>query len=221
MNEAGEAKAARPVRVDDYAGTGIGLRVQSLIARGDGEVRVIVPLAGVADAEAVRRALAGDGVDVVDLRGEVGALLGAFRERALIAIGIGAAMIYAILAIGLRAPGRAARVIAPSILSALWTLAAIAATGHPLTIFHLIAALLVVGVGVNYMLFVFPARGESISDTALASLAVVSATTLCAFGAMATSSIPVLDALGVTVSLGVVATLAACALLVGTVRSRA
>jgi len=182
---------------------------------------VIVPLSGVADVDAVRRALAREGVEIVDLRSEVGALLGAFRERATIATAIGVAMIYAILAIGLRAPLRAARVVAPAILAALWTLAAIAVTGHALTIFHLIAALLVVGVGVNYMLFAFPARGERVSDTALTSLAVVSATTLCAFGAMATSSIPVLNALGVTVTLGVVATLAACALLVGAMRSRA
>jgi len=221
VKEAGEARTARPVRLDDYAGTGIGLRAQSLIATADRETRVIVPLSGVADIDAVRRALASDGVEIVDLRSEVGALLGAFRERATIATAIGVAMIYAILAIGLRAPLRAARVVAPAILAALWTLAAIAATGHALTIFHLIAALLVVGVGVNYMLFAFPARGERVSDTALTSLAVVSATTLCAFGAMATSSIPVLNALGVTVTLGVAATLAACALLVGAMRSRA
>jgi predicted exporter len=220
VKEAGEANTARPVRLDDYAGTGIGLRAQSLIATADRETRVIVPLSGVADIDAVRRALASDGVEIVDLRSEVGALLGAFRERATIATAIGVAMIYAILAIGLRAPLRAARVVAPAILAALWTLAAIAATGHALTIFHLIAALLVVGVGVNYMLFAFPARGERVSDTALTSLAVVSATTLCAFGAMATSSIPVLNALGVTVTLGVAATLAACALLVGAMRSR-
>ena len=221
LREAADATSAPPVRPDDYAGTGIGLRVQSLVSPSEGRARVIVPLSGVADAEAVRRALAGDGVEVVDLRGEVGALLRAFRERATIATALGVAMIYAILAIGLRAPARAARVVAPAILSALWTLAAIAAAGQALTIFHLIAALLVVGVGVNYMLFVFPARGEQISDTALASLAVVSATTLCAFGAMATSSIPVLNALGVTVTIGVVATLAACALLVGAMRDRA
>ena len=221
VKEAGEARTARPVRLDDYAGTATGLRAQSLIATTGRETRVIVPLAGVTDIDTVRRALARDGVEIVDLRGEVGSLLGAFRERATLATALGVAMIYAILAIGLKAPGRAARVVAPAILAALWTLAAIAATGHALTIFHLIAALLVVGVGVNYMLFAFPARGERISDTALMSLAVVSATTLCAFGAMATSAIPVLNALGVTVTLGVVATLVACALLVGAMRSRA
>ena len=112
-----------------------------------------------------------------------------------------------------------ARVLAPAVMSALWTLAALAAFDEALAIFHVIAALLVIGVGVNYMLFAVPAKGEDLSDTAVVSLAVVSATTLCAFGAMATSSIPVLDALGKTVTLGVVATLLACALLIGAMRS--
>ena len=222
IRDVGDAKSAPLLRPGDYAGTGIGLRVDSLIAQGRDQTRVIVPLVGVADAAALRRAVAagGDFVEVVDLRGEVGALLGAFRERALVATGLGVAMIYAILAFGLRSPIRAARAIAPAMLAALWTLAAIAGAGHALTIFHLLAVLFVIGVGVNYMLFVFPATGERISDTALVSLAVVSATTLCAFGAMATSSIPVLSALGVTVTLGVVATLLASALLVAAVRSR-
>ncbi|MEO8485924.1 MAG: hypothetical protein ABI585_06240 [Betaproteobacteria bacterium] len=217
-----DAKAAPLLKAADYAGTGIGLRVASLVADAGGEARVLVPLSGIADPGALRRTLTSgrDHVEIVDLRGEVGALLGAFRERAMIATGLGVTMIFAILAIGLRSPSRAARVVAPAILAALWTLAAIAGTGHALTIFHLIAVLLVIGVGVNYMLFLFPAAGERIAGTALASLAVVSATTLCAFGSMATSSIPVLRALGVTVTLGVVATLVACALLVGAMRSR-
>jgi predicted exporter len=215
------AKVAPPVSLDSFAGTGIGVRLQSLIARRGDETTVIVPLSGVSEVDALRRAIAADGVEIVDLREEVGALLGAFRQRAMIATGVGVAMIYAILAIGLRAPMRAARVIAPAIMAALWTLAAIAATGHALTLFHLIAALLVIGVGVNYMLFALPAKGERLSGTAPVSLAVVSATTLVAFGSMATSSIPVLKALGATVTAGVVATLVACALLVGSLRSRA
>ena len=220
VKDVGDAKAAPLLKASDYAGTGIGLRVDALVSQDGGETRVIVPLAGVADADALGRALAtaGDFVAIVDLRGEVGALLGAFRERALVATALGVAMIYGILAFGLDSPVRAARVVAPALLAVLWTLAAIAGTGHALTLFHLLAVLFVIGVGVNYMLFAFPAKGERIADTALASLAVVSATTLCAFGAMATSSIPVLRALGVTVTLGVVATLLASALLVAAMR---
>ena len=223
VREAGEAARAPLLRADDYAGTAIGVRVASLVAQAGDEVRVTVPLTGVTDVGALRRALAagGDGVEVVDLRGEVGSLLGSFRERALVSIAIGVAMIYAILAFGLRSPGRAARVLAPAVLAATWTLAAIVASGQALTIFHLIAALLVIGVGVNYMLFAFPAKGERIADSAPMSLAVVSATTLCAFGAMATSTVPVLNALGVTVTLGVVATLVACGLVVAAMRGRA
>ena len=89
----GRREVGALLRPGDYAGTGIGLRVDSLIAQGRDQTRVIVPLVGVADAAALRRAVAagGDFVEVVDLRGEVGALLGAFRERALVATGLGVA----------------------------------------------------------------------------------------------------------------------------------
>jgi len=67
------------------------------------------------------------------------------------------------------------------------------------------ALLLVVGAGLNYALFFNrpePDPAER-ARTALA-LVVVMLTSVCAFGALATSSMPVLRAIGLTVSLGAV-----------------
>jgi predicted exporter len=61
----------------------------------------------------------------------------------------------------------------------------------PLTIFHLVALLLVVGIGVNYALFAERLLREPGEATrVLRTLSVVSATTLCAFATLAVSSHP-------------------------------
>jgi len=104
-------------------------------------------------------------------------------------------------------------VLAPVVAAALLTAALLVAVGVPLTIFHLVALLLVVGIGVNYALFAERLLREPGEATrVLRTLAVVSATTLCAFATLAVSTIPVLRALGLTVCVGVLACLALVAL---------
>jgi predicted exporter len=83
------------------------------------------------------------------------------------------------------------------------TVACLVAFGAGLTLFHLVSLLLVLGVGLNYALFfnqVEPGTpGER--ETSLA-LSVCFLTTVSAFGCLAASSIPVLSAIGLTVSIG-------------------
>ena len=88
------------------------------------------------------------------------------------------------------------------------------AAGSPLSVLHLVALLLVLGVGINYALFF--ARAAAAKEDArrtLRTLAVVSGTTLCAFGMLSLSRIAVLQVIGTTVCIGVVYSLLCCALL--------
>ena len=74
--------------------------------------------------------------------------------------------------------------------------------------------LLVLGVGINYALFFArAAAAHEDSRRTLRTLAVVSGTTMCAFGVLALSRIAVLQVIGVTVALGVIYSLVCCALL--------
>ena len=87
--------------------------------------------------------------------------------------------------------------------------AAMVALGSPLSVFHLVALMLVAGIGTNYALFL--ARAAAAGDplwAALRTLAIVAGTTLCAFGTLATSQAPVLRAIGLTVALGAVLSVA-------------
>jgi predicted exporter len=75
--------------------------------------------------------------------------------------------------------------------------------GEPLSLFHLVSLLLVMGIGLNYALFFHRAAADEGERcrTSL-SLAVCIAATLSAFGTLAFSQTPVLHAIGITVSLG-------------------
>ncbi len=74
-----------------------------------------------------------------------------------------------------------------------------------LTLFHLVALILAAGLGLDYALF-FEHAGEDRDDQlrTLHALIVCSLMTLLVFFLLALSSIPVLRAIGVTVTIGVI-----------------
>jgi predicted exporter len=105
----------------------------------------------------------------------------------------------------------------PVLLAIALTAGTLVAVGSPLTVLHLVALLLVLGVGINYALFI--ARAAAAREDAartLRTLAVVSGTTLCAFGMLAWSRMAVLQVIGSTVCIGVAFSLICCVLLIRT-----
>ena len=133
-----------------------------------------------------------------------------FRQRAVLYSGLGALLIFGVLAHGLRSVPQAVRLMLPVLLAIALTAGTLVAAGSPLTVLHLVALLLVLGVGINYALFI--ARAVAEHDDAgrtLRTLAVVSGTTLCAFGMLAWSRMAVLQVIGSTVCIGVAFSLSA------------
>ena len=195
VDEASAAKRAAPVTLSSYAGT---------------------PLGGVADLQK----LLGDLVanpqkdsQVVDLKQVSADMVDGFRREALSQAGWGAALILLLLMTGLRSAKRALRVVVPAGAALVLTVAVLVACGERLSVFHLVALLLVLGIGLNYALFferVAADAGER-NRTRLA-LAVCSTSTVVTFGLLALSSTPVLHAIGVTVALGAVLALSMSAL---------
>lgn len=193
--------------LEDLRGSGLDLKVSSLLASQDGEWQALVPLTGVRGAaqaeELARRMPAEVHASFLDLKAQSDRLVGGYRAQALRLAGVGAIAIALLLLAGLRDPLAALRVMLPVYAAIAMTVALFAAKGAGLTLFHLVSLLLVLGVGLNYALFFDRAeRGtESERETSLA-LTVCFLTTLTAFGCLATSRIPVLSAIGLTVSIG-------------------
>jgi predicted exporter len=205
------ARAAPPLERPRLAGTAFGLKTDALLVRRDGRWYALLPVRGVVDPAALAARIAADGppgAAVLDIRAESTRLLASYRERALVLWGVGLGIIVALLAIHLRSALRVAQVLAPIAGAVAATAAILLAVGTKLTLFHLVALLLVAGVGSNYALF-FEREPPNEAERRRTVFAVVfcAATTTLAFGLLAWSQVPVLKMIGATAAIGAVASL--------------
>lgn len=162
-------------------------------------------MTGLGDPARVAAAVAGrEGVELLDLKTASESLVVAYRERVLFALGIAALLLAVTVWVALRTPRRVARVLLPMALTTLIILAVLRACGVELTLFHLVALILAAGLGLDYALF-FEHAGDGLEDQlrTLHALIVCSLMTFLVFFLLALSTIPVLRAIGVTVTLGV------------------
>jgi predicted exporter len=79
------------------------------------------------------------------------------------------------------------------------------ASGVQLSLFHLISLLLAAGLGLDYALFFeHSSAGDPHQERTLHALLICASSTLLVFALLALSRAPVLQAIGVTVTLGVI-----------------
>ena len=170
------------------------------------------------DAAALRTALDGlQGVQVVNIRGELDALYARYRDEARLQALLGALAVCVLLALHLRSWRRLVRVAQPVAAAVVIVLAGLTLAGVALGILHLVGLLLTVAIGSNYALFFDQLRAdrergpslttplatpESDTDT-LASLALANLTAFVSFSLLAMSSIPALFAIGEVVAPGI------------------
>ncbi len=136
----------------------------------------------------------------VDKVGEISTLLG--RYAGLVGAMVVAGHLLVWLALLPRFGRGAWRALLPTSLATAATLAIFGLAGVPVTLFHLLPLLILLGLGVDYGIFLLeqPGRGE-IQPFLSVSLAALS--TLLAFGLLALSGTPALRAFGLTLLIGV------------------
>lgn len=122
---------------------------------------------------------------------------------------VGLLAIVILLLYVLRSPTRVIAVIAPLAAAVLTVTAGLALFGQQLIILHLIGLLLIVAIGSNYALFFNQPQNNNGSNPKIpprtyASLLLANVATVLGFGLLAFSSVPVLQAMGVTVAPGVI-----------------
>ena len=144
------------------------------------------------------------GVAFVDKAASVSRLFGAYRIDS--ALWLGSALILVLVLLVCRYGVRGGiRVLMPVALAIALALAAFGYAGVPLTLFNWLALMLVLGVGVNYAVFLREGCAREKADLGAVWTGVVlsAATTLLSFGLLAMSSMPVLKTFGATLALGV------------------
>ncbi len=195
-----DAEAGRTL----FAATPLGDRLDQLFLRHDGRWHGFLPLIGVGDIERLRALASAHGdVDLVDLKAFSNGLLAEAGADALrlLALSIGGAVLLLIL---LRHPPRAiAGSLAVLLLALAVTAAILSLIGERFTMLHMLAALLVVGLGIDYSVF-FAWRAEHDERTGRTRQSLIACllSTVVVFGLLAMSSIGVLRAIGLTVAVG-------------------
>lgn len=173
------------------------------LGRGaDGRYTSVLMLRGVAGTTALPAlaALAGPAVIWVDKVAEVSELLQRQRQRMLLALAVAVVAVALLLAARFR--GLWWRALLPTLLAGAITLALLAIAQQPLQLFHVLALLLLLGVGVDYGIFLL-AQADRGELRGFVAVTLAAASTWLAFGLLALSNTPALRAFGLTLGLGI------------------
>ncbi|MHC4393296.1 MAG: MMPL family transporter, partial [Planctomycetota bacterium] len=146
------------------------------------------------------------GVKVVDRLAEITSLFSRYRKQAT-ALVLAAYLVIALVILTRYGLRRGAVVLLPPVVTAACALALLSLIGEPLHIMHLLALLLVLGMGVDYAVFFAEARSEKSEPIVFFALALSAITTTLAFGLLALSQTPALRAIGIVVGPGIVLSL--------------
>ncbi len=217
VEDAQTAKRHPALMRADLHGTALALKLDALLAQRRSQWFAMLPLRGVADAAVLEREIARfgpQGVVLLDLKRESDALYQDYRTRVLKVALLGAAAIALLLATALRSLRRAWEVLAPLAAAVIVTVAILIAGGDRLNIFHVVALLLVIGVGSNYTLF-FERRNmvNASPERTVTALFFCNLSTVIGFGVIGFASTPVLSAIGSTVAIGAFLSLVFAAIL--------
>lgn len=139
-------------------------------------------------------------VTVVNKASELSGLFGLYRVRVAQVLAAAYLIILAGLAMryGLRG---AAIVLIPPVFAGLIALIVISAMGETLNLFNFLAMILVLGIGIDFTLFLAEARGELTSTIFAITLSAL--TTMISFGLLALSSTYAVHSFGMTVLVGI------------------
>ena len=184
---------------------GRSLWVGAVPRRDDGTgFASVVMLRGVRDLASLpdiaRSADGLPGVRWVDQVQSVSVLLGRYRHMMGLLLLAGHAVV--LLALVLRYGRRAWRAWLPTVVATLGTLALLALFGQPLQLFNVLALALLLGIGIDYGIFLLE-RENGEPGSAWLAVVLGAASTWLSFGLLALSSTPALHSFGLTLLFGI------------------
>lgn len=207
LRDVERARHLAPLSIDTLRKSPLGAGLEALLTRHDKEVTALVTLTGVNDVAALRQ-LAGRATPkavLLDLKAASESLVAEQRTRLLWSLGVAAILLIGVIALALRQRQRVLRVLTPMALTTLILVAVLHGAGIPMTLFHLIALILAAGLGLDYALFFEHAANDPHDQRrTLHAVLVCALSTFMVFCLLAFSTLPVLRAIGLTVTLGVI-----------------
>ena len=197
------AAAVRPpVTLDAWLASPVSVPYRHLwMGTQDGKVTAVVHLRGVRSLAALRQAAdPGRGIYFIDPAGAVSAAFAAYRHHTIWLTLIAYCAVAGLVLLRYGLAGGAAVMAVPS-LAALASLGLLGWAGEAISMFNVMALLLVLEIGIDYALF-FRETGVEGPSTLLA-IALSCLTTVLAFGILAFSSTAAIHSFGLTILVGI------------------
>jgi len=194
---------ASALRVEDWLRQPISEPLRSRwLGQVEGRWASVLMLNGVgptSDLQLLKQQAAGiEGVRWVDRTSEISALLAYYRS--MMAELLLAGFVAVAFALWWRYQRQAWRALLPTVLATVLSLAALAWLGEPFQLFTVLALLLLLGIGVDYGIFLLEHQGDGASWLAVSMGA---GSTLLAFGLLSLSATPALHSFGLTMLFGI------------------
>lgn len=139
-----------------------------------------------------------EGVRWIDRTADISRLLQHYRRMMTGLLLAGVVVVFGVLAVRYR--WQAWRVITPTLLAGVLTVALLGWLGQPLQLFNVLALMLLLGMGIDYGIFLVEHRGDA---SAWLAVCVGAASTWLSFGLLGLSATPALRAFGLTLLFGI------------------
>jgi predicted exporter len=200
------SKDLKPVSVEEFYKTPLAKHIQQDLFFKDNNWVSIIRLSGIRNEPSLLNwvdAHAELKPHYLNLRQASSSLMADYQQTALTRLLLGSLIIGFILLL-VRPLKRMGSILLPVALAVLLSISIQVLLGTQLNLFHILALLLIVGIGLDYSLF-FDRSWHSPEDYQhrLHGIFISASSTLITFGILGFSDIPVLSALGQTVSYGV------------------
>jgi predicted exporter len=187
--------ADAPLTVDDWLSSPASQGARHLwLGQVGARYATVVTLGGITDVSSLKR-LQLPGVLLIDRIAQTTETLSRYRHVMTLLL----AAVYAVAALilGFRFGWRdGARMLLPSVAATLTTVGIFGWLGVPFNLFTLLALWLVLGLGIDYGIFLRHGREHRV--TAILSVTLSACTTLIAFGLLALSATPFIRSIGLT-----------------------
>jgi predicted exporter len=206
LDDVQTARTLQPLTPERYAQTPLGQRLAAMLVPRDGHWLGLGTVSGVHDVTALQTLGEGShgSVRLLDLKAASESLVVDYRTRILQALLAAAVLLVLTISFALRSVRRAWHVLAPMTLATFLVLAVERMAGIEISLFHLVALILAGGLGLHYALFFERDTGDPAEQRRTLHATIVCVlSALLVFGMLAWATIPVLRAIGLTVSLGV------------------
>lgn len=199
-----DISSAKILSLEEWLLSPVSQPWRRLVKIDDGDCFSIILLKSVSDEKSMNSYFAGGNIQYINKVAEVSKTLGLYRSQAMYLVCAAYLIIWVILMVryGIK---MGTLIFIPPVLSGGVALVLPGFFGHSITFMHIMALLLVLGIGIDYTIFF--AEGSSHRKETFLAVFLSALSTILAFGVLGLSSTPALQAIGGIITPGILLSL--------------